>query len=1527
MILSRACHALVAFVLHISIIFSGAPISSLHAFGTNSHAIILSWKQTPPGTWIPVSTTIFVTAFVIPLCSSYFVPPTMADGSPPSLQTAPSTATVLNNPVEGCLTAVDVIPSDPTIAAALNDSDEDAACLEVLEALEDPVQAALNDSAEEAACLEALQTAEADQVPLEFELIPHVDRRVRKFGLHRRVFTTRLVQRGGALRPELIPRDQLPSLLDQALQIAIQRQVLDQPGVHDNDHLMINMSSNRLQHAYQSSRVRVRDWLQDTEPAQMMMQQISKILNSNENFAIDDSFHIEVSHIRDSGVGSGSRGQRPGTQPIEQFLRNKKSVVRIENDDELCCARALVTAKAYRDWGSRDSQYQHIIKGKLLQGTLARQLHRRARVPEGPCGLGELNLFQIVLSDYQIVVVSADHGYQIIFKGPRQPEDKLLCLIKVQDHYHVTHSLSGFFGKAYFCLDCEKSFNSDDLQHHRCQGRKCTSCHQAHCRDFSTAAGPATVLCQDCKRSFFGADCLLNHHTHTSAGRVAPVPQASVCSTHKRCPDCQTLCQGLQTIQRHKCGYSKCPSCKEQVPTDTHRCYIQPIVEQVPQTACRPPRRGAAAGLATLQANLNDEAEEERTDTTNVLPHPLFLYFDIEARQDTGEHVANLLCAETSESNEQFTFAGESCIEEFLDWCQSLTRTPNPHLKRKVICIAHNFKGYDSYFILEQCYKLYLQPDQLVNGAKILSLSLADLRFLDSLSFLPMPLAAFPKAFGLQELKKGFFPHFFNTQDHQDYIGPIPAQDYYDPRGMSPARKAEFEAWHAERRAENYEFNFSEELLSYCQSDVRLLKEGCTKFATEFEHLAGFNPFEHCVTIASACNRFFRKHCLTPQTIASEPIRGWHHKGKPYSRAALEWLYWQEHVEREARHAAITPDEWEHHDLMAQAYPDYPHPFLEEDYIQHAKNKGEMTLLIACHPVRVDGYNPNTRTAYEFHGCFFHGCPACFPNRQVQIRMHDRQTMHDLYLRTQARDRAILQSGYSLQTMWECEWKRLKASREDIQGFVDGLELVDRLEPRDAFYGGRTEAVTMHAVADPDQGESIQYLDFTSLYPWVNKNCTYPVGHPVILTELGSTDLSSYFGLAKVTVLPPYGLYLPVLPYRAHGKLLFPLCRSCVEAELAKPLLERSHDCPHADRDRALTGTWTTIELEEALAQGYDILKVHEIWHFPQTSTQLFVQYINTFLKVKQEADGWPADVGTDELKRQEYIAAYQQHEGVQLDYAQIEKNPAKRALAKLMLNSFWGKFGQASNKSQVESISSPSKFHRLLNQDDTHIHAIRVVNEEMLEIVYNKIAEAAPIQPHINIVIAAFTTAHARLHLYRQALFLLQPQQVLYMDTDSIIYKHAPGQPTLETGAYLGQFKNELDEGDTIMEFATAGPKNYGYITRQGKVECKVRGFSLNARGQEQLNFDILKRNVLDELQHPQAQPRSIPIFNPHKIVRDETTKRLQTRTEIKRYQLVASKRVVDPRTFHSYPYGFTPAPQDGDFSDFSDNDSVFSL
>ena len=180
------------------------------------------------------------------------------------------------------------------------------------------------------------------------------------------------------------------------------------------------------------------------------------------------------------------------------------------------------------------------------------------------------------------------------------------------------------------------------------------------------------------------------------------------------------------------------------------------------------------------------------------------------------------------------------------------------------------------------------------------------------------------------------------------------------------------------------------------------------------------------------------------------------------------------------------------------------------------------------------------------------------------------------------------------------------------------------------------------------------------------------------------------------------------------------------------------------------------------------------------------------------------------------------------------------------------------------------------------------------------------PVQVNINIFVACFTTCWARLKLNQEGLSQLEPDQVLYFDTDSIILSCQEGQKSLPLGDYLGGFTDELEDGDHIVEFASAGPKNYGYRTARGKVECKVRGFSLNTRGREQLNFELLKENVICEVSDPLKEPREIPVFNPHKITRDVNTKQLETVTEIKRYKLVFDKRVVDPNNYFSYPYGY---------------------
>ncbi|CAH3157602.1 unnamed protein product, partial [Porites lobata] len=105
---------------------------------------------------------------------------------------------------------------------------------------------------------------------------------------------------------------------------------------------------------------------------------------------------------------------------------------------------------------------------------------------------------------------------------------------------------------------------------------------------------------------------------------------------------------------------------------------------------------------------------------------------------------------------------------------------------------------------------------------------------------------------------------------------------------------------------------------------------------------------------------------------------------------------------------------------------------------------------------------------------------------------------------------------------------------------------IESSDPRNAFYGGRTGMAKCFHKAE---GEQILYEDFTSLYPTINKYGTYPIGHPQILNLLH-----------------------PVLPVKLNGKLMFPLCKKCVEEQLDRPWHERTNLCPHSDNDRVMTG-------------------------------------------------------------------------------------------------------------------------------------------------------------------------------------------------------------------------------------------------------------------------------------------------------------------------------------------------------------------
>ena len=148
----------------------------------------------------------------------------------------------------------------------------------------------------------------------------------------------------------------------------------------------------------------------------------------------------------------------------------------------------------------------------------------------------------------------------------------------------------------------------------------------------------------------------------------------------------------------------------------------------------------------------------------------------------------------------------------------------------------------------------------------------------------------------------------------------------------------------------------------------------------------------------------------------------------------------------------------------------------------------------------------------------------------------------------------------------------------------------------------------------------------------------------------------------------------------------------------------------------------------------------------------------------------------------------------------------------------------------QVELVKDPERYFRLLTCQSTQVKNIQFVNDECVEVYYTQGDGFVPISDKTNVVVATFTTAHARLKLY-SVLERLQGR-VLYFDTDSVIFTSQPGEWIPPLGDYLGELTNELDDDDYITTFASGGPKNYTYQTKNGITVCKVRGFTLNFRG-----------------------------------------------------------------------------------------------
>jgi hypothetical protein len=134
----------------------------------------------------------------------------------------------------------------------------------------------------------------------------------------------------------------------------------------------------------------------------------------------------------------------------------------------------------------------------------------------------------------------------------------------------------------------------------------------------------------------------------------------------------------------------------------------------------------------------------------------------------------------------------------------------------------------------------------------------------------------------------------------------------------------------------------------------------------------------------------------------------------------------------------------------------------------------------------------------------------------------------------------------------------------------------------------------------------------------------------------------------------------------------------------------------------------------------------------------MFVQYINTFLKLKAEASGYPTWDRTPDDEGS-FVQSFNDGEGILLNKDAIRPNAAKRSLAKLCLNSMWGKLTERSNRTRVRAIPRIEVMCLIFASNDVVWLSWKFAAEEI-----------APSLRHTKEVIGAYVITGARIHLDR---------------------------------------------------------------------------------------------------------------------------------------------------------------------------------
>ena len=239
-------------------------------------------------------------------------------------------------------------------------------------------------------------------------------------------------------------------------------------------------------------------------------------------------------------------------------------------------------------------------------------------------------------------------------------------------------------------------------------------------------------------------------------------------------------------------------------------------------------------------------------------------------------------------------------------------------------------------------------------------------------------------------------------------------------------------------------------------------------------------------------------------------------------------------------------------------------------------------------------------------------------------------------------------------------------------------------------------------------------------------------------------------------------------------------------------------------------------------------------------------------MKIKLEASGPPNGYDTPE-KLAQFIKEELDKFGIEIDLINMKYNAALRTLAKICLNSLWGRFSLRNQLSRTVIISDPYDLAEYFDNPKFELNDVYTLNRDLVLVTYTPKTEFVEENSSSNVVLSLWTTSAARIKLLKslQAVAKTPNCEILYMDTDSIIYSHPIDNDPLKCGPHLGDFTDEC-LGKEIVEYVSGGCKNYALkIMSPNKPEpeysLKIRGITLDYNACQLLHYNSFKQKVLD--------------------------------------------------------------------------------